>query len=79
MTALDDEIRSLRDRVASSRRSEAGRERAEKVQNALYRIAETASAAEDMQELLRADPRDRRRADVRGATSTSRSTTTSGR
>jgi hypothetical protein len=30
--------------------SEADRERAEKVQNALYRIAETASVAEDMQD-----------------------------
>ena len=50
MTTLDDEIHTLRDRVAELEASEAGRERAEKVQNALYRIAETASAAEDMQE-----------------------------
>ena len=49
MTELDDEIRTLRDRVAELEASEADRERAEKVQNALYRIAETASTAEDMQ------------------------------
>ena len=49
MTALDDEIRELRDRVAELEAHEAGRERAEKVQDALYRIAETASTAEDMQ------------------------------
>jgi GAF domain-containing protein/CheY-like chemotaxis protein/HPt (histidine-containing phosphotransfer) domain-containing protein len=50
MTALDDEIRTLRDRVAELEASEAGRERAERIQGALYRIAETASAAEDMQD-----------------------------
>ncbi len=50
MTTLDEEIRWLRDRVAELETSEAGRERAEKVQAALYRIAETASMAEDMQE-----------------------------
>jgi GAF domain-containing protein/CheY-like chemotaxis protein/HPt (histidine-containing phosphotransfer) domain-containing protein len=50
MTPLDDEIRSLRDRIAELEASEAGRERAEMVQNALYRIAETASIAEDMQD-----------------------------
>ncbi|MGA9160405.1 MAG: GAF domain-containing protein [Actinomycetota bacterium] len=50
MTALDDEIRSLRDRVAELEASEAGRERAGKVQDALYRIAETASSAQDMQD-----------------------------
>jgi GAF domain-containing protein/CheY-like chemotaxis protein/HPt (histidine-containing phosphotransfer) domain-containing protein len=49
MTALDDEIRTLRDRVTELEASEAGRERAEKVQDALYRIAETASIAKDMQ------------------------------
>ena len=49
MTALDDEIKALRDRVAELEASETGRERAEQVQNALYRIAETASTAEDMQ------------------------------
>jgi len=49
VTALDDEIRTLRDRVAELEASEADRERAGKVQNALYRIAETASTAEDMQ------------------------------
>ena len=50
MTTLDDEIRALRDRVVELEMSEADRERAEKVQNALYRIAETASVAEDMQD-----------------------------
>ncbi len=49
MTTLDDEIRSLQGRVAELEASEADRERAEKVQDALYRIAETASSAEDMQ------------------------------
>jgi GAF domain-containing protein/CheY-like chemotaxis protein/HPt (histidine-containing phosphotransfer) domain-containing protein len=49
MTALDDEIKALRDRVAELEASEADRERAERVQGALYRIAETASTAEDMQ------------------------------
>ncbi len=49
MTALDDEIRTLQARVAELEAHEAGRERAEKVQDALYRIAETASIAEDMQ------------------------------
>ena len=49
MSALDDEIRSLQARIAELEGSEAGRERAEKVQGALYRIAETASAASDME------------------------------
>ena len=49
MTALDDETKPLRDRVAELEASEADRERAERVQAALYRIAETASTAEDMQ------------------------------
>ncbi len=53
MTTLDDEIRTLRDRVAELETHEAGRERAEKVQDALYRIAETASTAEDMQDFYR--------------------------
>ncbi len=53
MTTLDDEIRTLRDRVAELEAHEAGRERAEKVQAALYRIAETASTAEDMQDFYR--------------------------
>ena len=48
MTALDDEIRALRARVAELEAAEAERDRAERVQEALYRIAETASAAEDM-------------------------------
>jgi len=50
MTALDDEIRTLRARIAELEAAEAERDRAEKVQNALYRIAETASIAEDMQD-----------------------------
>jgi GAF domain-containing protein/DNA-binding response OmpR family regulator len=49
MTTTDDEIRALRERVAQLEAREAERERAEKVQAALYRIAETASAARDMQ------------------------------
>ena len=49
MTALDEEIKALRDRVEELEADEVDRERAEKVQNALYRIAETASIAEDMQ------------------------------
>ena len=57
MTTLDDEIRTLRARVAELEAHEAGRERAEKVQAALYRIAETASTAEDMQDFYRRDPR----------------------
>jgi GAF domain-containing protein/CheY-like chemotaxis protein/HPt (histidine-containing phosphotransfer) domain-containing protein len=50
VTTLDDEIKTLRDRVAELEASEADRGRAEKVQAALYRIAETASTAEDMQD-----------------------------
>ena len=50
MTTLDDEIGALRDRIAELEASETDRERAEKVQGALYRIAETASTAEDMQQ-----------------------------
>ncbi len=53
MTALDDEIRTLKARVAELEAHEAGRERAEKVQDALYRIAETASVAQDMQDFYR--------------------------
>src|SRR5262245_5472533 len=45
-----DEVRSLRDRVAELEAAEAGRDRAVRVQAALYRIAETASTAHDMQE-----------------------------
>src|SRR5207247_1377098 len=41
---------ALRERVAELEAAEAERARAEKVQAALYRIAETASAAQDMQE-----------------------------
>ncbi|HET7928394.1 MAG TPA: GAF domain-containing protein [Actinomycetota bacterium] len=49
MTALDDEIRALRDRVSELETLEGDRDRADRVQSALYRIAETASAAQDMQ------------------------------
>ncbi len=49
MTSLDDEIRALRDRVSELETFEGDRDRAERVQSALYRIAETASAAQDMQ------------------------------
>ena len=49
MTTLDDEIKALRYRIAELEASEADRERAARVQDALYRIAETASTAEDMQ------------------------------
>ena len=52
------------DRRARGTRGRAQRARA--VQAALYRIAEAASAAEDLAGLLPDDPRDRRRADVRG-------------
>ncbi|HEY2965606.1 MAG TPA: GAF domain-containing protein [Actinomycetota bacterium] len=48
MTALDDEIRTLRARIAELEAADAERDRAERVQAALYRIAETASAAQDM-------------------------------
>jgi GAF domain-containing protein/CheY-like chemotaxis protein/HPt (histidine-containing phosphotransfer) domain-containing protein len=44
------ELRALRERVAELEAAEAGRERAERVQAALYRIAETASAARDLQD-----------------------------
>jgi GAF domain-containing protein/CheY-like chemotaxis protein len=50
VTTLDDEIRVLRDRVAELEAAEAGDERGAKIQDALYRIAETASTAEDMRE-----------------------------
>ena len=48
MTALPDEIRTLQARIAELEAAEAERDRAERVQAALYRIAETASAAQDM-------------------------------
>jgi GAF domain-containing protein/CheY-like chemotaxis protein/HPt (histidine-containing phosphotransfer) domain-containing protein len=48
MTALDDEIRTLQARIAELEAAEAERDRAQRVQAALYRIAETASAAQDM-------------------------------
>ena len=50
MTTLDDEIRALRDRIAELEAADAERERAEHVQSALYRIAETAGIATDMQD-----------------------------
>jgi GAF domain-containing protein/CheY-like chemotaxis protein len=43
-----DELTAAQERIAELEAREAARERAEKVQAALYRIAETASAAEDM-------------------------------
>ena len=66
VTELDDEIRALRDRVAELETFEGDRERAEHVQSALYRIAETASAAAGHAGVLRRDAPHRRRADVRG-------------
>jgi PAS domain S-box-containing protein len=53
VTAFDDEIRTLQARIAELESQEAGRERAERVQDALYRIAETASTAEDLQDFYR--------------------------
>jgi hypothetical protein len=44
------EVRALRERVAELEALEADHRRSEKVQAALYRIAETASAAQDMHE-----------------------------
>jgi len=52
--APSNEVRALRDRVAELEALEAERERSEKVQAALYRIAETASAAQDMHEFYAA-------------------------
>ena len=48
MTTPDDEIRALRERIGQLEAAEAARDRAERVQDALYRIAETASVAKDM-------------------------------
>ena len=48
-----DDVAALRERVAELEAAEAERDRAEKVQDALYRIAETASVAEDMQDFYR--------------------------
>jgi GAF domain-containing protein/CheY-like chemotaxis protein/HPt (histidine-containing phosphotransfer) domain-containing protein len=50
---VEEEIRALRERIATLEAAEAGRDRAERTQDALYRIAETASAAEDMQDFYR--------------------------
>ena len=41
------------------------RKRSERLQSALYRIAETTTSVEDMDALLASDPLDRERADVR--------------
>jgi GAF domain-containing protein/CheY-like chemotaxis protein/HPt (histidine-containing phosphotransfer) domain-containing protein len=49
-TIPSDDVSALRERVAELEALEAERERSAKVQAALYRIAETASAAQDMQE-----------------------------
>jgi hypothetical protein len=48
------ELAALRERVAELEAAEAQRRRAEEVQEALYRIAETASAAKDMDEFYAA-------------------------
>jgi GAF domain-containing protein len=48
------ELAALRERVAELEAAEAQRRRAEQVQEALYRIAETASAARDMHEFYAA-------------------------
>src|SRR5204863_6600488 len=47
---LADEAQALNERVAELEAREADHQRSEKVQAALYRIAETASAAQDMHE-----------------------------
>jgi GAF domain-containing protein/CheY-like chemotaxis protein/HPt (histidine-containing phosphotransfer) domain-containing protein len=49
-TDLTDETRALRERLTELEAREADHQRSEKVQAALYRIAETASSAQDMQE-----------------------------
>jgi uncharacterized protein (UPF0297 family) len=48
------ELAALRERVAELEAAESQRRRAEQVQEALYRIAETASAARDMHEFYAA-------------------------
>jgi GAF domain-containing protein/CheY-like chemotaxis protein/HPt (histidine-containing phosphotransfer) domain-containing protein len=53
VTAVDDELQALRARVAQLEAVEAERDRAQEVQDALYRIAETASVAEDMPDFYR--------------------------
>jgi signal transduction histidine kinase/CheY-like chemotaxis protein/HPt (histidine-containing phosphotransfer) domain-containing protein/uncharacterized protein YigA (DUF484 family) len=47
---LESELVAARARLAELEQAEAGRRRSERVQAALYRIAETASAAQDMRE-----------------------------
>ncbi|MGZ8636391.1 MAG: GAF domain-containing protein [Actinomycetota bacterium] len=44
----DEDVRALRNRIAQLEAAEAGRERAERVQAALYRISETAGSVEGM-------------------------------
>jgi PAS domain S-box-containing protein len=51
---LSSALAEARIRLAELEAAEAGRQRGEKVQAALYRIAELASAAQDMQEFYRA-------------------------
>ncbi len=51
---LSSELAEARQRLAELEASETARRDAEKVQNALYRIAELASAAQDMHEFYRA-------------------------
>ena len=51
---LSAELAEARRRLAELEAAEAERRHAEKVQSALYRIAELASAAQDMQEFYRA-------------------------
>jgi GAF domain-containing protein/DNA-binding response OmpR family regulator len=53
VTTLDDEVAALRARVAELEAVEAERDRAQNVQDALYRIAETASVAADMPDFYR--------------------------
>ena len=50
MTTLDEEIRALRERIAELEAADVERQRAERLQSALYRIAETAGIATDMQD-----------------------------
>ncbi|MDP9302064.1 MAG: GAF domain-containing protein, partial [Actinomycetota bacterium] len=49
-----DEVRALRERLTELEAREADRQRSEEVQAALYRIAETASAAQDLQQFYAA-------------------------
>ncbi len=51
---ISPELAEARRRLAEPERAEAKRRDTEKVQSALYRIAELASAAQDLQEFYRA-------------------------